>query len=582
MALARAHAIALVGVQGHPVEIEADIENGMVALLLVGLPDTALREARDRIRSAIINSGESWPSRRITVGLSPASLPKRGSGFDLGIATAILAASGAVPARRLRDLVLIGELGLDGRVRPVPGVLPAAAAAAAGGFGSVVVARENAAEAALVPGLTVIAAPTLRALAGWLRGREPARDAAPAGGGPESPGLLAGAARAAEDRGGGDVVAVIDAGAARPALGLPRPASGAAGRPGRAGIPARPGQGAGPGLAGPACPQASARVPPGGKDLADLVGQPVARRAAEICAAGGHHLMLIGPPGTGKTMLAERIPAVLPRLGPSEALEVTAIHSVAGTLPPGCPLVTEPPFCAPHHTASRAAIVGGGSGIFRPGAASLAHHGCLFLDEAPEFARDVLDALRQPLESGEVVVARAGLTARFPARFMLILAANPCPCASARTAAAACECTPLARRRYLARLSGPLLDRIDVKVEFLPVRRAELLSDRAFTEASAVVAERVLAARQRAAARLAGTPWRLNAQIPGSELRRSFAPPHGALAPLERAMDLGQISARGADRVIRLSWTLADLAGRPRPGSDEVGYALGLWLGMSR
>jgi len=318
------------------------------------------------------------------------------------------------------------------------------------------------------------------------------------------------------------------------------------------------------------------------RDLADLVGQPVARRAAEICAAGGHHLMLLGPPGVGKTMLAERIPTVLPRLEPAAALEVSAIHSVAGTLPPGQPLVLDPPFCAPHHTASRAAIVGGGSGVIKPGAASLAHHGCLFLDEAPEFGRDVLDGLRQPLESGEVVVARAGVTARFPARFTLIMAANPCACASARTPGSACSCTPMARRRYLARLSGPLLDRVDAKIEFMPVRRTELLSDRAFTEPSAVVAKRVLAARQRAAARLAGTPWRLNAQIPGSELRRRFAPVKPALAPLERAMDLGTISARGADRVIRLSWTVADLAGVQRPGADEVACALGLWLGTSR
>ena len=289
--------------------------------------------------------------------------------------------------------------------------------------------------------------------------------------------------------------------------------------------------------------------------------------------------MLLGPPGVGKTMLAERIPTVMPRLEPAAALEVSAIHSVAGTLPPGSPLLTEPPFCAPHHTATRAAIVGGGSGIIRPGAASLAHHGCLFLDEAPEFGRDVLDGLRQPLESGEIVIARAAVTARFPARFTLIMAANPCACASARTAKSACSCTPAARRRYLARLSGPLLDRVDAKIEFLPVRRAELLNDRAFTEPSAAVAERVRAARLRAAARLSGTPWRLNAQIPGSELRRRFAPASGALGPLERAMDLGTVSARGADRVIRLSWTLADLAGLARPGVAEIGYALGLWLG---
>ena len=241
--------------------------------------------------------------------------------------------------------------------------------------------------------------------------------------------------------------------------------------------------------------------------------------------------------------------------------------------------MTDPPFCAPHHTATKAAIVGGGSGIIRPGAASLAHHGCLFLDEAPEFDRDVLDALRQPLESGEVVIARSGLTARFPARFTLVLAANPCPCAKTASTGEGCTCTPLMRRRYLARLSGPLLDRVDVKVELLPVGRAELLSDRQLTEPSVIVADRVREARLRAARRLAATPWRLNAEVPGSELRRSFRPAEGSLAPLERAIDLGQVSARGADRIIRMSWTLADLAGQPRPGRSEISAALGMWLG---
>jgi magnesium chelatase family protein len=272
----------------------------------------------------------------------------------------------------------------------------------------------------------------------------------------------------------------------------------------------------------------------------------------------------------------------MPPLPAADALEVSAIHSVAGALTPAQPLLSVPPFCAPHHTSSKAAIVGGGSGIIKPGAASLAHLGCLFLDEAPEFDRDVLDALRQPLESGEVVIARSGLTARFPARFTLVLAANPCPCARTAATGADCTCTPLVRRRYLARLSGPLLDRVDVKVELLPVTRAELLCDRQLAESSAVVAQRVMSARERTAARLRGTRWRLNAEIPGSELRREFRPGPGALAPLERAMDLGQVSARGADRIIRLSWTLADLAGVGRPRLAEVGYALGLWLGAGQ
>ena len=578
MPVARTHSIALVGVEGYPVEIETDIANGLPCLLLVGLPDTALREARDRIRAAIINSHEQWPQRRVTVGLSPASLPKRGSGFDVGIALSILAAAGAIPGAAIDGVAFLGELGLDGRLRPVRGVLPAMAAAASAGFAKVVVAQANAAEAALVPGLQVAGAPTLTALLAWLRGEPVTGDEAVAYPVPEPPGAPAQAGQPGQPAQPGQPG---QSGRSRGPSREPAPAGqlALAGEPALAGKPALAVARGPGGEALALAPLGRARRPRPRPDLSEVLGQPAARRAAEICAAGGHHLSLLGPPGAGKTMLAERIPTVMPALDRTAALEVTSIHSVAGTLPAGSPLMTEPPFCAPHHTATKAAIVGGGTGIIHPGAASLAHRGCLFLDEAPEFAGDVLDALRQPLESGEVMIARSGLIARFPARFMLVLAANPCPCAKGTATGVACSCTPTARRRYLARLSGPLLDRVDVKVELLPVGRAELLSDRHFAESSPVVAARVAAARERTAARLKDTPWRLNAEIPGSELRRTFPPSPGSLTPIERAMDLGQISARGVDRVIRVAWTLADIAGIARPTVNETSFALGLWLG---
>ena len=251
-------------------------------------------------------------------------------------------------------------------------------------------------------------------------------------------------------------------------------------------------------------------------------------------------------------------------------------------MPDEVPLLTDPPFLAPHHTATKAAIVGGGSGMIRPGSASLAHRGVLFLDEAPEFARDVLDALRQPLEAGEVVVARSGVTTTFPARFTLVLAANPCPCGRAAGPAQGCSCSPASRRRYLGRVSGPLLDRVDVKIELEPVSRKELLSDRNFSESSRTVAQRVLQARERAARRLRDTPWRLNGEVPGSELRRTWPPAPGSLAVLERSLERGLITARGVVKIVRVAWTIADLAGRPRPADDDCDAALGLWLGVRR
>ena len=489
--------MALLGVAGHLVEVEADISAGLPGLSLVGLPDTAVSESRDRVRAAILNSGESWPNRRITVSLSPATLPKRGSGFDLPIAVAVLAAAGGVPEPSLDSTVIIGELALDGRVRPVRGVLPCALTVT-GEVRRVVVPEANGAEAALVPDLDVLPVASLRELLDVLRG---VRSARPAGGPPP--------------RGGQD--------SAQPTL-----------------------------------------------DRADVLGQPAARVAAEVAAAGGHHLFLVGAPGAGKTMLAERIPGLLPPLDRAAALEVTAVHSVAGVLPPDRPLVTTPPFAAPHHTATVPAIVGGGSGLSRPGAASLAHRGVLFLDEAPEFSPGALEALREPLESGHILLSRAGGTVRYPARFALVLAANPCPCGFAVGKGLACRCTAHARRRYLGRLSGPLLDRVDLQVELHPVSRAEMFEDAALVESTAVVAARVHEARERAASRLRGTPWRVNAEVPGHELRRRFGSMRDALLPLAEDVERGILTARGVDRVLRVAWTLADLAGRDRPGRGDV------------
>jgi magnesium chelatase family protein len=517
MALARTRAVALLGVDGALIDVEAAITSGVPGLHLVGLPDAALNEARDRVRAAILNSGEQWPNRHVTVSLFPASMPKRGSGFDLAIAVALMGAEDAFPATACAGMVMIGELGLDGRVRPVAGVLPAVLAAADAGAETVVVPKVNLAEASLVPGVRVIGVQSLRALVARLRDLPPPDD-------PEE-------------------------------------------EPGEEPSPPRHN-----GLA------ARSRARRGDLDLADVRGQADARKVLEVSAAGGHHLLFTGPPGCGKTMLAERLPTLLPELDHEAALEVTAIHSVAGGLPAGQPLITHPPFCAPHHTASRAALVGGGSNrLIQPGAVSLAHRGVLFLDESPEFAGGVLDALRQPLEEGEVVIARSGATARFPARFTLLLAANLCPCAAAKNRD--CSCPPSVRQRYLARLSGPLLDRIDLKSELKEVSRAELRYDLQLAESSATVAERVLVARDRARRRLADLPWRTNADVPGRELRRRFAPPHRALVALDQPLADGRLSARGLDRVVRVAWTLADLAGKDAPTASEVDEAFGLWQG---
>ncbi|MGW3771775.1 YifB family Mg chelatase-like AAA ATPase [Actinomadura verrucosospora] len=511
MTLARTRSVSLVGVDGFVVDVEAAITSGVPGLHLVGLPDTALSEARDRVRAAIFNSGEDWPNRHVTVSLFPASMPKKGATFDLAIAIALLGAAEVVPPRSCAEMVLIGELGLDGRVRPAQGVLPAVLAAVNSGYRTVVVPRANAEEAELVPETKVVPASTLRGLLCLLRDEPPPFE------------------EEEEDS--------------------PSPPKGFGLR--------------------------QQDIPPD-LDLADVRGQAEARRALEISAAGGHHLFFAGPPGCGKTMLAERLPTLMPPLEPEVALEVTAIHSVAGTLRPGQPLITQPPFYAPHHTASRASMVGGGSGrVLQPGAVSLAHRGILFLDEAPEFIAGTLDALRQPLEEGEVRISRIEGIAHFPARFTLVLAANPCPCAAAKQID--CSCAPGVRRKYASRVSGPLLDRIDLKLELTPASRAELRYDLEFAESSKVVAERVMLARERTMRRLAGTPWRSNSEVPGPELRRRFTPPQEAMHGADEALQRGTLSARGLDRILRVAWTIADLAGHDEPGPDDVGGALTLW-----
>lgn len=507
----RAAAIALTGLDGTAVMVEAAVSQQLPGMAIIGLPDAALAEAKQRVRTASNQARLPLSDRFVVVNLAPAALPKQGSGFDLAIALAALAASRHLPTSKLHDTAHIGELGLDGGLRRPAGLLSAVIAARDLGFARVMVPREAGDEARLVPDIEIVEARSLADAVAWHRGE-------------------ASASTSEEEASRG---------------GPPPPAP----------------------------------TPTSAPDMAEVVGQPEAVEAMTVAAAGRHHISLIGPPGSGKTLLANRLVTILPDLSPDESLVASSIASLSGS--PLRRLVTRPPFESPHHTASSAAIVGGGDarGI-SPGSVSRASYGILFLDEAPEFGRVVLDGLREPLEAGTVTISRARIQASLPARFQLVLAANPCPCgnAGAPDTALSCTCSPNIRVRYLARLSGPLTDRIDLRLAVHRVTSVRRSGGSAGAQpSSAQLRERVARARDRAARRLAGTPWTFNGEVPGEWLRgETLRLPTHATAVIDRALARGALTVRGYDRILRIAWTIADLAGEERPSRSELAQALAL------